>query len=84
MMLFFSEGKGTICIYHILPNTRHAGYSMRFHAIGIKFKYPEKIPEIFQFSKLSLQIPKIPENSWISGEVETLPHDSFFLPKQSI
>ena len=45
---------------------------MGFHAIGIKFKYLEKIPAIFQFSKLSLKIPQIPENSWISGEVEAL------------
>ena len=30
------------------------------------------IPEFFQFSKLSLKTPQIPENNWISGEVETL------------
>ena len=32
----------------------------------------KKNQEYFQFSKLSLKTPKIPENSWISGEVETL------------
>ena len=43
-----------------------------FYIFSKIFKYPGKIPEICQFPKLSRKIPKIPENSRISGEVETL------------
>ena len=43
-----------------------------FYIFSKIIKYPGKIREICQFSKLSWKIPKIPENSRISGEVETL------------
>ena len=47
-------------------------FFLSFYIFSKIIKYPEKIPEFFQFSKSSLKTPQIPERSWILGEVETL------------
>ena len=52
--------------------TKSYVFFLIFYIFSKIFKYPGKIPEICQFPKLSRKIPKIPENSRISGEVETL------------
>ena len=54
-----------------------------FHIFSKIFKYPGKIPEICQFPKLSRKIPKIPENSRISGKVETLADTDSLLISQT-